>query len=233
MSTLRLIVLALAAVPARGFYWDLPRYYSFYDLTPPTREADPSPHWRVSPDAYELKVRLPDLQPETVRATLGANGDKIEVVGERKIDGCSCSPSVVKEIAMPYRPRSEDIDVAYADKESVLSLRLTRHAKAESATPLAVSVKAEVKDKEEATTRPLRFVPHESATAEKSGSTLEAQEKDLAAKFRSAALAAVATSSGDGASAKEAAATAVEGAADAAATSATAEEGTNASGAPA
>merc|ERR1719231_232712 len=102
-------------------------------------ETAPSPRWSATRDAYELKVRLPDFDPDSLTAHLASDGTKIEVVGERKIDGCSCSPSTVKEIALPYRPRAEDIDVSY-DKDNVLSLKLARHAKTESATPLSVSV---------------------------------------------------------------------------------------------
>lgn len=44
-------------------------------------------------------------------------------------------------------------------------------------------------------TRPLRFVPHESAS-DGGPPSVEAQEKSLTAKFRSAALASLATTSG-------------------------------------
>ena len=74
-----------------------------------------------------------------MRAALGEDGTKVEVIGERKIDGCSCQPSTVKEIALPYRPRAEDIDVAL-DKHGILSMRLLRASKPESATPLKVTV---------------------------------------------------------------------------------------------
>lgn len=164
-------------------------------------------------DAYELKVRLPDLEPTSVRAALGADGTKIEVVGERKIEGCTCQPSTVKEISLPYRPRAEDIDVAL-DKEGVLSMRLLRQpAKAEDATPLKVSVAADKEPAPEAETRKLRFVPHESAQQPSSkAGTIEEQEKNLTDKFRSAALAAVAVQH-EHPSAKEAAAATAEGAA--------------------
>jgi len=220
---IRALCLATAMSQANAYLWSpfaSPRYdlYTYYsqDYEQP---APSSSHWSVSRDAYELKVRLPDLEPTSVRAALGTDGTKIEVTGERKIEGCTCTPSVVKEISLPYRPRAEDIDVAL-DKDSVLSLKLARHAKTESATPIAVSVAPppkEADDKQAVETRPLRFVPHESAKAESVKPTnVEEQEKNLTDKFRSAALAAVAVQHGhEEPSAKESAAATAEGAADA------------------
>merc|ERR1719231_1784946 len=105
--------------------------------------------WTISTDAYELKVRMPDLEPASVRAALAQDGTKIEVIGERKIEGCTCTPSTLKEISLPYRPRAEDIDVAM-EKDGVLTLRLERHAKADAPTPL--NVKQAADKKEEGTT---------------------------------------------------------------------------------
>ena len=161
----------------------------------------PSSRWTVSADAYELKMRMPDLEPASLTAALASDGTKIEVVGERKIEGCSCRPSTVKEIGLPYRPRAEDIGMSI-DKD-VLSLRLARHAKADTATPLKVSV-ATQKDENtsdhtstESETRPLRFVPHVSAAeGDATASTPQDQEKTLTEKFRSAALASVAVQQG-------------------------------------
>ena len=160
-----------------------------------------------TPDAYSMKLRLPDLEPATVSAALSSDGTKIEVTGERKIEHCKCVPSTVREVELPYRPRPEDIDVSI-DGE-VLQVRLTRHAKTDAPTPLAVkSVAADKDDKAE--TRPLRFVPHASATE----GTLEAQEKSLSDKFRDVARAAIAVAS-EPPSAKEAAATTAEAAVEA------------------
>ena len=74
-------------------------------------QTAPSPYWSATPDAYDLKIRLPDLEPGTVEAQLSSDGKKIEVKGERKIESCSCKPTTVREIALPYRPRAEDITV--------------------------------------------------------------------------------------------------------------------------
>lgn len=156
----------------------------------------PSPYWTASTDGYNLKMRLPDVEPQTVSAQLAADGETIEVAGERKIEGCSCRPSTVKQVKLPYRPRAEDVDVTM--KDGVLSLTLARHAKADAATPLKVNLPEEPKQEKEGDepqTRPLRFVPHESAVETSPPSVdLDAQEKRLADKFRSAALASLATS---------------------------------------
>merc|ERR1719421_2161792 len=176
--------LALAALVAQtdALYWmSSPRYdlYSTF-MTHADVEPAPSSQWVVSKDAYELKVRLPELEPTSVRAALGVDGTKVEVIGERKIEGCQCHPSTVKEIALPYRPRVEDVDLAL--KDGVLALRLARQPpKAESTTPLKVSVTQKEEQVEE--TRSLRFVPHESAQA----ASVEKQEENLTEKFRPAA----------------------------------------------
>ena len=168
---------------------------------------------------------MPELEPNSMRAALASDGTKIEIVGNRKIEGCTCSPSIVKEVPLPYRPRVEDIDVSL--EESVLSLRLSRHAfhaKADTATPLKVTTRSQ-DDKEAAADeaeerRPLRFVPHASAAEPSSTSptSLQEQERTLTDKFRTAALAAVAVQQKETqpasaeTSAKEAAATTAEGA---------------------
>jgi len=206
-STMQLLACLTIALPATasGFYWMQPRYNEFlYEYSIPSTESS---HWTVSDEAYELKTRLPDLEPDSVTATLGAEGSKIQVVGERKIEGCSCRPSQVREISLPYRPRAEDISVA-VDRD-VLSLRLARRPKTETSTPLTVTVTRDKAAQEAPSTevRPLRFVPHESAT-EDGPPSVEEKEKGLIDKFRSAALASVAVQAP---STKEAAATTAEG----------------------
>jgi len=200
---MKLAILAATAVTSDAFYWITPPGMSSYELwydyyEPPREPAAPSPYWTASADAYELKMRLPELEPQSITAALAADGTKIEVVGERKIDGCTCQPTTVKEVKLPYRPRPDDIDVSIGSS-GVLSLRLARNKsdKADGSTPLAVKVleaspapSADNKDEaqSEPGTRPLRFVPHSSAT----DTPLEQQEKSLTDKFRSAALASVA-----------------------------------------
>lgn len=158
----------------------------------------PSPHWTATTDAYQLKQRMPDLEPQSVKAALSSDGTKIEIHAERKVDGCTCTPTIIKEVALPYRPRAEDVEVMM--KDDVLSLKLARHAKADVPTPLKVHVleepapDKEVTQAQTTTTRQLRFVPHESATEK----TLEEKEKSLTEKFRSAALSSLAATHSSG-----------------------------------
>jgi len=199
-----LTMLSLLAVTANAFVW-MEMDYDMYSplLSYPVRnhlaprwDRYASPYWSANEDAYELNMRLPDLEPQTVSASLASDGKKIEVAGERKIEGCSCRPTSIKEIDLPYRPRAEDVDISM--KDGMLSIRLARQADASAATPLKVKLVEEPKEKEAeapadaSQTRPLRFVPHASATDAKKRSVDE-QEKSLTDKFRSAALASVAT----------------------------------------
>jgi len=189
------LALAMMAASATGFFWldhdtaYAPRTYQLYDYRSTADALDVArsvapPRWSASDDVYELKMRLPDLEPKTVSAALASDGKKIELVGERKIEGCSCRPSTVKEIALPYRPRAEDVDVSV--KDGLLSIRLARHAQANAATPLTVTLIDEPKDKEAdapadaSQRRPLRFVPHASA--------VDTTERSADAKERSAAF---------------------------------------------
>lgn len=205
MPSLKHALLAMMMTNVRAWYqmYDFapPRYelswYQMYDkIAAAHAETAPSPYWSATSDAYDLKIRLPDLEPGTVEAQLSSDGKKIEVKGERKIESCSCKPTTVREIALPYRPRAEDITVTI--QEDTLHVTLSRHAQADEPTPLTVKkVEAPAKETEEA--RPLRFVPHASAT-EKTASTaqdekvltVQEQEKTLTDKFRSAALASLA-----------------------------------------
>merc|ERR1719231_1371618 len=116
-------------------------------------------------------------------------------MGKRKFEGCTCEPREVRQIDLPYRPLAEDVNVSFDD--GLLTLELARHSKAETAVPLKVKVKepptVSLSETVEGDTprgaRPLRFVPHESASAtsaEKSDSSatdVEAQEKGLMDKF--------------------------------------------------
>jgi len=218
----RAILLATLAVSNAYAYR---RLFDVYDSTPHTFElwydtyaapmrGLPSPassYWTSSlaGDAYQLKMKLPDMEPASVSAELASDGKSIQVVGERKIEGCTCRPSTVQDIPLPYRPRADDIHVTV--KDDVLSIKLARQAKAEDApTPLKVNVleaqdsKAAPKEEQETAqatgnTRPLRFVPHESTRPmETKTPSLQDKERTLAAKFRSAALATLASSRSTG-----------------------------------
>lgn len=183
MPTKTLILLSLNTATAH--YW-LPRYEREFYVA--TYEEEQSPRWTASTDAYVLNVPLPAVDEATLSAALSADGKKIELIGEKQIEGCTCRPTTVQEVSLPYRPRAEDIDVIA--KDGSVSLRLARHAGSDGPTPLTVKVEKKAPPKEEdGATRKLRFVPHESATS----TTLEQREKSLTDKFRSAALASVAT----------------------------------------
>ena len=123
-------------------------------------------------------------------ATLAADSPTLHVTGKRKIESCQCEPTTVREIALPYRPRAEDISIELKD-DNVLSLKLKRAATADA--PVALEIKkAEPVPSVEAT-RPLRFVPHPSASEEpqaQANTTTEEQEKSTLDKFRAAAQAA-------------------------------------------
>jgi len=154
----------------------------------------PSPYWVTTKDSYELKMRLPEVDPQSVSAALSSDGKAVELVGERKIDGCSCRPTLVEQVKLPYRPRETDVSVN-VNKDGVLALKLARHATTDAPTPLVVKHETpEAKEGGEAPpgTRPLSFVPHESAV-KKQPASVDEQEKSLAEKFRSVALASLAT----------------------------------------
>lgn len=237
-----LLLQTLAMVTStHALLWTLPpSRYDIYDIYSYGKVAEaptaPSPlRWTATPDSYELHVRLPALEPASVTASLAADGTKIEVTGERKIDGCTCRPNLVQEISLPHRPRPEDVDVSF--EKDILSLKMARHAKTDEPTPLAINVvreeasmQTQVADMDKGTadlapqatdkqgagqprTRPLTFVPHASANEGPAPGTsapsLAEQEVALADKFRSAALAALATTRGE-TSSKEAAATLAE-----------------------
>merc|ERR1719450_800696 len=148
---------------------------------------------------------MPDLEPASIRAALAQDGTKIEVIGERKIEGCTCTPSTLKEISLPYRPRPEDIDVAM-----------------EKDGPLTVKQAANKKDEEVRSS--FRFVPHSSATATAtateqdagaaeaaSSSKLAEQEKGLTERFAAARAVAGTNAGSEETSVKEAAAATAEG----------------------
>merc|ERR1712196_736881 len=100
------------------------------------------------------------------------------------IEGCTCRPSQVREISLPYRPRAEDITVA-VDRD-VLSLRLARRPKTDASTPLTVTRDKAAEEAPSTEARPLRFIPLASATEVGPPPSVEEKEKGLIDKFRSA-----------------------------------------------
>jgi len=193
--------------PARHdfFFSEWPTdYYSLNTYSGCGRETSQSPSWAATNDAYSLKMRLPAMEPDSVTAQLAADQSTIKVTGKRKVEGCACEPTAVREIALPYRPRSEDVSVAIDD--NVLTLKLARHAQADAPVSLSVQVaqaKQELPQAKEALTtgqakegstadaRPIRFIPHPSASpASDEAPSVSAQETRLVDKFRAATRAA-------------------------------------------
>jgi HSP20 family molecular chaperone IbpA len=156
---------------------------------PPSPQVPQRPAWSQSPQDYSFQMRLPDLEPASVTASLAAGSEPtvLQITGTRKIESCTCTPTIQKEITLPYRPRAEDIQVEY--DQGVLSVTLERHAKADA--PIAVPVKS---------AKP-KYPPKASADAEKveppqTTMTLADQERSALEKFRSAAAAVAAITAG-------------------------------------
>ena len=170
--------------------------------------------WSATDDAFTKNVRVPAL--ESVAASLSADGKKLEITGKRKIEKCQCESDTIGEIELPYRPRPDDITLKLHADDRVLEVALARRAEdvAAAATPISVSVADESKP----ATRPLRFVPHESATAAPS---VDKQEKSLVDKFRDVAATAVRAKEAEAALSSESAATADAAATEGAAVPAT------------
>lgn len=143
---------------------------------PPSR----TPTWTASADAFVAKMIVPDMEADSIGADLiedESGRPAVKVTGTRKIDGCSCQPTAVREVPLPFRPRPEDVRI-HADG-SVVTVKLARgHAEKRQpkSTPLTVT-------KQPASTE------HERQASKAS---LEAQERSLAAKFRAVAHAATA-----------------------------------------
>ena len=72
-------------------------------------QSQRKPSWVATNEYYTHAVRLSDLEPSSVSATLAADSPTLHVTGKRKIESCQCEPTTVREIALPYRPRAEDI----------------------------------------------------------------------------------------------------------------------------
>lgn len=182
---------------------DLYTHWPSYQVA--TMPREPSPYyeyWNASPDSYSLKIRLPELEPDSISASLASESATLEVTGKRKFDGCTCEKTVVREVKLPYRPRPEDIEVTVLGADA-LSLKLARGSKADAPTPIKVNVeRVDETKKGWDKVRELRFVPHASATAEgdqksdeSKSLSVQEQEKTLTERFRNVAQAAVALNS--------------------------------------
>jgi hypothetical protein len=184
---------------------DMSPWYGLTTSTSCATEPSTTPRWTATVDAYTLKMVLPEMERDTIAASL-YDHSMVKVVGKRKIEGCQCEPRAVREVNLPYRARAEDVNVAITgdDGMSVLTVKLARgrsdESKPDSPIPLQINTKNTITPTDEA--KELRFIPHPSATEEvftaaaaTSTSTVEAQERTLTDKFRAAAQAAVAVTS--------------------------------------
>lgn len=185
------------STPYDVFDWHVPTTYSArsYEVAPrPTTTSS----WLSTKDHYVMRLRVPDLEPESVEATLQADEAFLTLSAKKKYEGCSCDKRVVESVPLPYRPRAEDIEIELHDRSNILELRLARKAKATA--PIALSVKLAGQQPQEAAveeTRKIRFIPHASATdgdetkvatntEKKKSVALEERERSLTAKFAAA-----------------------------------------------
>lgn len=126
-----------------------------------------------------MKLQVPALDPESVSVTLMADEAALEVSGKRMFEGCECSKRVLSYVALPYRPRNEDIEVALDNDNRLLELKLVRHAKAESPAQLKIKVVSPMKQE-------VAAEQHNVKGANEKDNSLESRERKLAEKFAAA-----------------------------------------------
>lgn len=148
--------------------------------------------WRVistkdTSPSYTMRMRIPELEDSSIAASLAPDGKTLKIEGKRKIDGCTCGATTVREVSLPYRPRAEDIGLSLEPDQSVLTVTLAREAEGDAAVPIAVAVKepAAESPKDE-------VVPVEQEKDKEP--TLADKERTLTEKFRAAGAAASAAS---------------------------------------
>jgi len=178
-----------------AYYTDLYDWPSSFRMATRSYDLDvpQTPRWTSTNDHYVMRFQIPDVELDSLSATLVAGESALTLEGKRKFEGCECAKRVVGNVPLPYRPREEDIELVLGNDKNTLELKLARQARASPATPIKIKVQAEEPEvKSVEGTRPIRFVPHASATAtaEKSAeATLQEKEKTVTEKF-AAALAA-------------------------------------------
>jgi len=194
-----LATLILAAAGTNAFFFEPAYEFDYFYQVPvqytrPRYEAPRAPSWSASKDHYVLKLRVPPLEPDSLSATLLPEQPTLELQGKHKFEGCECAKRVVESVSLPYRPRVEDVELELDEKEQVLTVKLVRTATASQPTALKIKTTAEqtppeAADKKEGT-RPVRFVPHASATTEAKGdkdaTSVQEKERSLTAKFAAA-----------------------------------------------
>lgn len=139
--------------------------------------------WRCDTTTCTLSVPVLHLEADSLRLNLAADGKTLALSGERKIEGCKCTPSEDMTINLPFTPRVEDIQSSMNEFGRLL-ITLPKHTAV--AEPIAIQI-----TKPAPTPKQLHFVPHESATTSPSTAEekLEEKERTLTEKFRAAGLA--------------------------------------------
>lgn len=173
------------------FYSDSYLPASYYSLGgfPSCADRQPvrAPQWTATSDAFNLKMLVPEMQPDSLTADLiqdESGGLAVKVTGTRKIEGCSCEPTAVREVPLPYRPRPEDVTV-HTDGSTMVTVKLARgHAQSDQPkVPLTIIKDKQVKAPPAGT---------ELSVAQEAQKSVEAQERSLTDKFRAVAHAATA-----------------------------------------
>jgi hypothetical protein len=170
-------------------------YYSIGSLPScSNRQPSRTPEWTSSNDAFSLKMLIPEMEPDSIGADLiqdESGGLAVKVTGTRKIEGCSCQPTAVREVPLPYRARSEDVSI-HTDGSSVVTVKLARGRgqAGQKIVPLTI-----VKENK-LTTKPALASTEVSVAQEAPKPSLESQERSLTDKFRAAAHAATAVARG-------------------------------------
>lgn len=146
------------------------------------------PSWRCDQDKCAIVLPIHHLEADSIRLTLSGDGKQLALSGERKIEGCKCSPSEDVSVSLPFTPRVDDIHSS-VDKAERLTVTIAKHAKTDDAEPISIKInkpEAAERDAQEKM-KPLRFIPHASATE----ANIEEQAQTLSDKFREVAAVAV------------------------------------------
>lgn len=173
-------------------YEDIRRVVSLFEHAQ-DRIASDNAQWRTidkdkESSLYSVRVKMPDMESSSISASLAPDGRTLTVSGKRKMEGCTCTETALRDVLLPYRPRSEDIGISLDAEKSELMITLAKDSKG-AAVPIRVNVKdpAVAKESVEEDGAPKEVqstavAPDELSLAEK--------EKTLTEKFRAAGAAA-------------------------------------------
>lgn len=100
--------------------------------------------WQTSKNHVNLKVRLPELDLNTMAARLSPDGSSLSVSAARKYDRCSCDSGKLFDVALPHTPHNmEDIILAVDEQtlpgETLLTIQLPKYV------PVPAEVQADLK----------------------------------------------------------------------------------------